>query len=331
MDMLDKLSLNVPVIQAAMGGGISGPELVCAVSKAGGLGSLGHTSINDFRENIKIIKSELGKHSFSVNLLLPLATSAHIQACINEQVSIVSIFYGYKKNLVSTLKNSGSIVAYQVGSLAEAEIVVLEGVDMLIVQGCEAGGHLRGDMPLSQLLPTIRERFPELLVIAAGGIYNGATARAAIALGADGVAAGTRFLMSEESGAHRLYKGQLVEGKKTVVTSLFGFGWHAPHRVLQNKATERWIAPDGHGPKWIKPINKSAAMLSKYMPEKLQNAIYNAQNIKAPIYTPIVPTERTLKRSNVDCSALYAGECVAEINSIEPAATIVAEIGAAIN
>lgn len=331
MDVLDRLSVSFPVIQAAMGGGISGPELVCAVSRAGGLGSLGHTSIDNFRKNITAIQRELGVRPYCVNLLLPLATKAHIRACLKQRVPVVSIFYGHKAGLVAALKDAGCMVAYQVGSLGEAERAWSEGAEILIVQGCEAGGHLRGFQPLHLLLAAIKSRCADAVVIAAGGIYNGASAQAALDLGADGVAAGTRFLMSAESMAHREYKAKLVAAKRTVVTSLFGFGWHAPHRVLQNKATEAWTTSDGSSPGWLRPINKSAAIMSRHMPQSAQDFLHSLQTSKVPLYTPIAPTERLRHRANVEVSALYAGECVAEINSIEPAANIVRDIGSSIS
>lgn len=331
MDICDRLSITYPVVQAAMGGGISGPELVCAVSKAGGLGSLGHTSAKSYRDNIQFIKNEPGVGSYSANLLLPLATSEHIKTCIKEKVPIVSLFYGYKKGLIALLKQAGCIVAYQVGSLAEAEKVFADGADIVIVQGYEAGGHIRGTAPLHNLLPIIKERFPDKGIIAAGGVHNGTTASAATSLGADAIAAGTRFLMSEESAAHSLYKRTLVDGNTTVVTSLFGFGWHAPHRVLQNSATEKWLPPDGTPPGWIHPINKGAAVFSKYMPDSLQNFFYKSQSKRMPIYTPMAPNKTMNFVSSIDYSALYAGACVSEINTILPAADIVTEIGRAIS
>ena len=319
-----KLSIEYPIIQAAMGGGIATAELVCAVSKAGGLGSLGISPIKVFRNEINTIKHELSAQPFSINLLLPLTTSAHIKTVIKQKVPNVSIFYGYKKGLIKALKEAGCVVSYQVGSLQESAKVIAEGADFLIAQGQEAGGHLRGSMPLAALLNNIKHRFPEIPVIAAGGIYNSESVRNAMALGADGISAGTRFLMSTESGAHQAYKQKLIANEQTVVTTLFGMGWSAPHRVLKNEATAKWISQQSPS-KFITCLNKSAEPFAKYLPPYILDKIHQMQSLKLPVYSPIAPNASMMK-PRTEYSALYAGQCVSQISDTLPAAKIVQQL-----
>lgn len=322
---LDKVSLEYPIVQAAMGGGIATPELVCAVSKAGGLGSLGISPNSSFKKEIREIKQELAGRPFSVNLLLPLTTKAHVKTILNERVPIVSIFCGYKKGLIKALKDSGCIVMYQIGSIAESAKVIAEGADILIAQGQEAGGHLRGAIPLVELLSSLKTQFPQVPIVAAGGIHNAESTRQVMSLGADAIAAGTRFLMSVESGAHKDYKKKLVAAEQTIITELFGMGWHEKHRVLKNSATEKWINQSGKLPLYVPWVNKSVEPFSKFLPTKIQEKIHQLQSARLPFYSPIVPNSR-MHNPQIEYSALYAGQCVNQLKDILPAAMIVKQL-----
>lgn len=327
-DVSDFLNLEYPIIQAAMGGGVANAKLVCAVSNSGGLGSLGFSDADTFEQEIISIKHTLNNRPYSVNLLMPFVTRAHVRCCIKHKVPVVSIFYGYKKGLIPALQRAGCKVAYQIGSLADAEHVVANGADFLIVQGNEAGGHLCGQQPLAELLPLLKEHFNHLPIVAAGGIHDAVTARHAISLGANGVCCGTRFLMSEESGAHPLYKKKLVESQSTLVTKLFGLGWHAQHRVLKNHATEKWLNGKGVAPLPVSIINQGAGLLSKYFPTKFQDYLFSLQRPGIPFYTPILPNHQ-MQNPNMQCSALYAGECVSQLTRIAKTEDIISEVGRA--
>lgn len=327
IDLKETIGLEYPLIQAGMAGGISSARLASAVSLAGGLGTIGPAGIEAYEAEIIKTKQCVGDKPFSANILMPFATDAHLQICIQHQVPVVSFFYGLKPKWITKLKSAGSLVAYQVGSLEEAKRVIDAGADLLIVQGKEAGGHIRGKYTLSDIIPVVRNCYPNTLIFAAGGIFNQHTARTALSYGANGVLVGTRFLMSEESMAHPEYKSRLCSSDVTILTTLFGLGWDAPHRVLTNRATDRWINANGDSPLWTRVINRFASIIAKYVPTspKRRAQIYQAQSISRPIYTPTAPVEG-LKNPHIECSALYAGECVKQINSIERAADIVQEI-----
>ena len=131
----------------------------------------------------------------------------------------------------------------QVASADAARAAADAGADALIVQGVEAGGHVQSVVGLLPLLAEVR-RAVSLPLLAAGGVADPASARAALAAGATAVVMGTRFVASDECDAHPRYKTRLVEaaGRDTVLTRLFDVGWDAPHRVLRNSTYERWEA-----------------------------------------------------------------------------------------
>src|SRR5207244_13419071 len=130
------------------------------------------------------------------------------------------------------------------------------GADAVIAQGVEAGGHVRGELPASELLAQVREAVPDdYPVLSAGGVASAADVAARLEAGAQAVVCGTRFLLSEESEAHPLYKARLAEAQETVLTDLFGIAWPALHRVVPNAATTRWIGSDGRCPSWLHALH----------------------------------------------------------------------------
>jgi nitronate monooxygenase/enoyl-[acyl-carrier protein] reductase II len=136
-------------------------------------------------------------------------------------------------------------VFIQVGSVAEATAAAEAGVDAIIAQGMEAGGHVKSTTALSTIVPAVVEAVRPVPVIASGGIADGRGLVAALGLGAQAVSIGTRFLACEEAHVPREYKERVVRStaEDTVYTSLFDVGWpDAPHRVLRNKAIAEWEA-----------------------------------------------------------------------------------------
>ncbi|MGH8456774.1 MAG: nitronate monooxygenase, partial [Stenotrophobium sp.] len=252
-DWQTKLNLQYPVVQAGMGGGLSGAELATAVSLAGGLGTVGLMPPVPFHQALRETRERCGGKPFAANLLMPFVRKAHVEACIAERAAVVTMFYGFDRDLVRYLQSAGIAVWHQVGDTVQAQRALDDGVDGLIVQGEEAGGHLasRSGAPLSTLLPALRKlggnRCP---LIPAGGIHDAASARKARELGADAVAAGTRFLLTPESEAHPAYQQRLLEAQDTLRTELFGLAWPALHRVVGNAATARWCKHDVNGPRW---------------------------------------------------------------------------------
>jgi nitronate monooxygenase len=283
-DLRAVLSIEHPILQAGMGGGLSGWELASAVSNAGGLGAVGFTAPNQYEQAIVKTRSLTGSRPFAANLLMPFVRSEHIALCLKHEVPVVTLFYGFSRKVMAALKEAGTCVIYQVGSLQEAELMVAAGADALIVQGHEAGGHIRGTQRLDGLLPTVRERFSSIPIIAAGGVRDADDVACCRSMGADGVSCGTRFLMTEESRAHDAYKQRLIAATETVATGLFGLGWPAPHRVVPNAATRKWCAADGREPGWVGAVNWLSQFGARLTPVARVERMTGLQSLKRPLY-----------------------------------------------
>ena len=238
MDVLDRFSFNRPVMQAGMAD-ISRSALPAAVSRAGGIATVGLSPPVQFEIDILDTKEKLDGEPFAVNLLMPFVVEDHVGACLRNKVPIATLFFGIDKQLMQALQSNRTNVLVQVGGLSEAIEAMRVSADGLIVQGTEAGGHIRGHSTLKNLSPKIREHFRDTPIFAAGGIHDRATSRKAIDLGADAVACGTRFLMTPECFAHDEYKQRLIDANTTILTTLFGVGWPDKHRVIPNGATQR--------------------------------------------------------------------------------------------
>lgn len=230
----------VPVFQAGMAG-IAGPALVAAVSEAGGLGHLGglRQPPSALRAAMRAVKQRT-ECPFGVNLVPafsgPEMFDAQLRVVLDEKPKVLSLFYGDFPETIARARDAGLVVMVQVGSLEEARKVVAEGADIIIAQGIEAGGHVRGTVGLLPLLPAVVAAARGRPVLAAGGIVDAADVRATLALGADGVWVGTAFVASAESLAHDIYKRRLVAATTddTVYRTGYSFGWGigTPHRVI---------------------------------------------------------------------------------------------------
>ena len=226
-------------------GGVARSELVAAVTEGGGFGFLGMV-----REPVDLIRSEVsalrahGIERFGVNLI-PRATDpalleAQVSACIDLGVPVVGLFWNVALKLVARLRAAGVVVVCQVGSRAEAQAVEQAGAHVLIAQGVEAGGHVRGDRPLHELVPEIvaETRLP---VFAAGGLADGADLATMLSLGAQGAVFGTALIATPESFAHDYHKRRLIDAcdEDSVLTDAFHINWPrgAKVRVLANSVT----------------------------------------------------------------------------------------------
>ena len=148
----------------------------------------------------------------------------------------------------------------------------------MIAQGVEAGGHVRGSTPALELLARVRAALPDgYPVLSAGGIAEAADTRARLDAGAEAVVSGTRFLMSEESGGHPAYKQRLIGARETLLTELFGAGWPAPHRVVPNAATARWLRRDPRSPGWLRLFHRATAPAFARVPVALQLRLAGTQ------------------------------------------------------
>jgi NAD(P)H-dependent flavin oxidoreductase YrpB (nitropropane dioxygenase family) len=215
---------------------------------------------------------------------------------------------------------------HQVGSVEEAVAAREAGADAVIAQGVEAGGHVRGTTPALQLLGQVRGAFgPEYPVLSAGGITSRDDVSERLDAGAEAVVSGTRFLMSEESGAHPIYKQRLLDANETQLTELFGLGWPAPHRVVPNAATRRWLRGDRRGPGWLRLFQLISAPVFSRMPESMQLRAAATQSPSRPMFGPAAATADG-PESLVDAGPLYAGECIERIGDIRPARELVREL-----
>ena len=196
----------------------------------------------------------------------------------------------------------------------------------MIAQGLEAGGHVRGTVPAMELLDRTRKAvsygYP---VLSAGDIADASDVAARLDAGAEAVVCGTRFLMTEESGAHSVYKTRLIEAEETVLTELFGVGWPAPHRVVPNEATVRWLGRDPRGPGWVRAFHKATAPALSRVPVPMQFRLAATQKPSRPLFGPAAATAGG-PPNLVEAGPLYAGECVSRISDIRPAGELLREL-----
>jgi nitronate monooxygenase len=290
-------------MQAPLGRGAAA-RLATEVSHAGGLGTLGAawTEPGILREQIRSV-TRVTDRPFCVNLVLDFEQDERLEVVVEERAPIVSFSFGVSPQLVARARAGGARVLVQVASADAARAAADAGADALIVQGVEAGGHVQGVVGLLPLLAEVR-RAVSLPLLAAGGIGDPASARAALAAGAVAVVMGTRFVASDECDAHPRYKAALLEAeaRDTVLTPLFDVGWPAPHRVLRNSTYERWEAA-GSPPSGERPGEG----------EEVARGI-----LRYSVNLPLSGIE-----GDIEAMAMYAGQGVGAITAIEPAAAIV--------
>ncbi|WP_436923853.1 NAD(P)H-dependent flavin oxidoreductase [Halosimplex amylolyticum] len=249
--LCDRFDVDHPVVQAPIGS-VSTPELAAAVSNAGALGTLAVTW-RDFEATRAAIEAvgDRTDAAFAVNLVLDdeateFPTDDHLDVCLDAGAPLVSFSFGDPEPYVDRVHDAGADVLATVGSAAEARAAVRAGVDAVVAQGWEAGGHVQSEVSTMALVPGVADETPEdVPVVAAGGIAEGRGLAAALALGADGVWLGTRFVATEEADAHERYRSAVVDGAadETVRGTPFPRGWRGqPHRTLESRATERWVA-----------------------------------------------------------------------------------------
>jgi NAD(P)H-dependent flavin oxidoreductase YrpB (nitropropane dioxygenase family) len=307
----------MPVVQAGMGGGLAGHQLAAAVSAAGGLGTIGILAPDELHREI-LAARHLSDRPLAVNLLLPFARRGHFETA--SEADVVVTFWGVPK------RRTSKIWIHQCGSVGEALAAREAGADAIIAQGVEAGGHVRGTVPAMELLARIRKAVADdYPVLSAGGIADASDVAARLDAGAEAVVCGTRFLLTDESGAHAVYKTRLIEAKETVLTELFGVGWPAAHRVVQNEATLRWLGRDPRGPGWIRAFHKATAPVLSRAPVPVQFRLAATQKSSRPMFGPAAATVDG-PPNLIEAGPLYAGECVNRISDIRPAGELVREL-----
>ena len=203
------VGIEVPIVQAPMGGGAVAPA--SAVSNAGGLGMLAlwRADAETMRKLIRETRALTSK-PFGVNLNLDFPQDERLEVCLAEKVPVISFFWREPGALVRRAKEAGAIMMHTVGSAKMARQAVESGVDVVVAQGWEAGEHVRGAVATLPLIPAVVDVVGTTPVVAAGGIADGRGLAAMLALGAAGAWIGTRFLASQEATIHPRYRERLL-------------------------------------------------------------------------------------------------------------------------
>ncbi|SLN61631.1 NAD(P)H-dependent flavin oxidoreductase [Roseisalinus antarcticus] len=241
-----RFGVSQPIVLAPMGR-VAPPELVAAVSNAGGLGlaPLLTDAPDRMRAQIRRIRALTDK-PFGVNLNMDFRDDAQLDVCLEEGVEVISIFWGDPQDFTRRAKSQGAKVIITVGTSAGARRAAALGADAICAQGWEAGGHVEGKVSTMALVPAVVDAVGDVPVIAAGGIADGRGLAAAMALGASAAWIGTRFLAAAEAQTHPVYLERLLaasEDDTAHYDDLYDLVWpNAPHRALKNSTSDLWEA-----------------------------------------------------------------------------------------
>jgi NAD(P)H-dependent flavin oxidoreductase YrpB (nitropropane dioxygenase family) len=291
---------QVPIQLAGMPQ-VSVPRLAAAVANAGGLGMITPTD-----HTVEVLEQLANETSgtFGINFLIPFLDLEAVEAAAS-RTRVVDFHFGEPDaGLVARVHQGGALAGWQVGSGDEARAAVDAGCDFVIAQGIEAGGHVRGELPLLVVLDEVLDLVDQP-VVATGGIATARAMAAALAAGASAVRVGTRFVASTESGAHPRYVALLLRAHAadTVLTTTFSTGWpDAPHRVLRSC------------------VEAAQAFHGEIVGEQHLDSSTN------PIPRFATPPPGAITTGEIDAMALYAGQSVGMVHDVKPAAAIVAEL-----
>jgi NAD(P)H-dependent flavin oxidoreductase YrpB (nitropropane dioxygenase family) len=256
----------------------------------------------------------LTSRPFGVNLVLDFPQEERLAVCLEERVPIISFFWRDPSHLVPRAKEGGAIVMHTVGSAADARRAVDAGVDVIVAQGWEAGGHVRGSVATMPLVPAVVDAVSPVPVVAAGGIADGRGLAAALALGAAGAWIGTRFLASNEAAIHPRYRERILQANEAdtiYLDNLFDIRWpNAPHRTLRNQTVQTWETT-GRPASGKRPGEGEVIGTSKSV----------GPIVRYQSYTPGADSE-----GDIDAMSLWAGQSVGLVSKTQFAAEIVREI-----
>jgi nitronate monooxygenase len=306
----DMLGIDQPVVLAPM---VAVPRLAAAVSNAGALGMLTLTWSDDVGAVVRETAALTGR-PFCGNLVLTEDRHARLEAALEAGLRIVSFFLGDPGGYVSQVHDAGGVVLATVGTAEEARRAVAAGVDVIVAQGWEAGGHVWGTIATLPLIPAVADAVAPVPVIAAGGIGDGRGVAAVLALGAQAAWVGTRFLLAEEMPVHPDYRARLIAAAETDpqrYPNLYSVGWpDSPHRALRNSTADAWEAA-GRPPLAQRP--------------GYGDVIAHFASGEAIVrYEPAPPMIGTT--GNIEATSMWAGQSVALARTSQPAADIVAEL-----
>jgi len=311
--LCELFGIELPIVQAPIS---YAPALVAAVSNAGGLGmiQLSWLDSDGAREVIRETRRRTDR-PFGVNLVLEWPQDERLELSLEEGVRIVSLFWGDPSPYAGRVHDAGGLVLCAVGSAAEARQVVAADADVVVAQGWEAGGHVRGDVATLPLVPAVVDAVAPVPVVAAGGIADGRGLAAALALGAAGAWVGTRFVASEEAGLDPLHKERIVGASETdtVYSTLFDVGWpDAPHRTLRNSTVRRW--------------EEAGRPAAGHRPG--EGEVVAAAPDGSPIVRYASSDPELGATGDLEALALYAGQSAGLIHEVLPAGEIVRRMAA---
>ncbi|MFP6629732.1 MAG: nitronate monooxygenase [Myxococcota bacterium] len=271
------LGIEYPIIQAGMGF-IARSELAAAVSQAGGLGMIGSASLSpdELRAEIRKVREQTDR-PFGVDVLfatsrnpaadvvtgqLAHSVQAHIDVVFEEKVPVLASGLGDPGPVVGQAHDLGMTVIALVGNTKNARRVEASGVDIVVAQGYDGGGHT-GRVGTLSLLPAVLDAV-DVPVMAAGGIGDGRGIAGVLAMGGVGVWMGTRFVASEEAHGHEKYKQRITEidDEGTIRTRCFS---GKPCRMIQNQTTQAWEDPDLQAR--IQPFPKQFGVIAEWLGE----------------------------------------------------------------
>ncbi|QMU56837.1 MAG: nitronate monooxygenase [Boseongicola sp.] len=314
--LCDTLNIDRPIILAPMGGAV-GPKMVGIVSNEGGLGTipLWRSTPDQIRAAVADIRDRTDK-PFAVNLNVGFPHEDQIDACLSVDVPIISLFWGMSEAAIARVKAGGAKAMVTVCNAAEARQAIDAGADVLVAQGWEAGGHVWGVVASMALIPAVVDVAGDVPVVAAGGISDGRAMAAAMALGASGVWVGTRFLAAEELDIHEVYRQRILEAGEDdsfYSANLFDHGWeNAPHRALKNSVYAQWMAEG-------RPEPGSRSLEGSVIGQ-------NSQNRDVLRYQSHTPSSGDT--GEIEAMSMWAGQGVAQVREVMPAAKIMDELEA---
>jgi nitronate monooxygenase len=308
--LCELLGIERPIVQAPMSD-ITG--LAAAVSNAGALGMVTLTWSDDVRAVVRKTAA-LTTRPFGGNLVLTEDRHRRLDQALDAGLRIVSFFYGDPSGYVKQAHDAGAIVMHTVGSAEEARRAVASGVDVIVAQGWEAGGHVRSKVATLPLVPAVVDAVAPVPVIAAGGIGDARGVAAVLALGAQAAWLGTRFLLAEEMPIHEDYRRRLIAAAETDsqwYPNLYDVGWpDSPHRALSNSTARAWEAA-GRPPDSQRP--GAGDVIAHF-----------ASGEAIVRYEPAPPMTGTT--GDIEALSMWAGQSVALAKKPQSATEIVAEL-----
>jgi nitronate monooxygenase len=297
------VGIRLPLQQAGMSGTATA-TLAAAVSNAGGLGMIGIS-----RQPLGTVEHYLDEVAARTTAPFGCTCIAHyvqpdVEELVRSRAKILEFFYDWPD---PARVPAGVICGWQVGTVDEAKAAVDAGCRYVIAQGIEAGGHVRGHIPLAELVPAVRSAV-DVPVVAAGGIGTADAVREAMTLGADAVRVGTRFVATRESYAHPDYIDALIAARAddSVLTEAFGVGWpNAPHRVLRSS------------------VDAAGSTANDIVGQTVSSS---GASVSIPRFGVSPPNRDTT--GDISAMALYAGRSVGAVVRIMTAAEVVEELSA---